>query len=146
MTHEEVREIIQKMQKDPKVLDLLKSYDQPEDELKLYGEIAEKLGYVESADEFTKLLEERKNSIIRKTDDTIENLPDADLKSVAGGKGEHNECKDTYKDKENCWHNDACDIVYHSYEGYQCHWANDCNNHALDCGNDASYYCPSGYF
>ena len=49
----------------------------------------------------------------------IQKLDDSELEKAAGGK-DHDECKDTYKNRENCVYNDACDLVYQWYPGYIC--------------------------
>ena len=49
----------------------------------------------------------------------LEKLPDGELTQIAGGKGDP-DCKDTYKNRENCWSNDGCDVVYHDYDNYIC--------------------------
>ena len=53
--------------------------------------------------------------------DEIENLSEQELAEVAGGKG-HSDCRDTFKDRENCWVNDGCDHIYEDYRGYLCHY------------------------
>lgn len=43
-----------------------------------------------------------------------------DLEAVAGGKSDHEECLDTFKNKENCWYNDGCDHIFNAYDDYIC--------------------------
>jgi len=40
----------------------------------------------------------------------------------------HPNCKDTFKNGENCWHNDGCDNIYHMYHLYLCHYSGECAN------------------
>ena len=48
-------------------------------------------------------------------------LPEELLEKVAGGVVIPEEkCKDTFKDKENCWFNDGCDYTINSYNTYKC--------------------------
>ena len=55
----------------------------------------------------------------KKTAGKIELLSDQDLEEVAGG-GDHWDCEFTYKDRENCWAEDACDAVLIDYDSYLC--------------------------
>lgn len=130
----EIAEIIEKMRKDPKVVELLKECEEQKDEFAAYAEIADKLGYDVTAEDLKSFLEETSRRIAGKTDDVITQLPDEELKVVAGGK-DHNECKDTYMDKENCWYNDGCDVIYHMYNDYICKHLPTCGSPMYDkCG------------
>ena len=40
--------------------------------------------------------------------------------SVAGGVVMPHDCKDTFKDEENCWFNDGCDKTINKYPDYRC--------------------------
>ncbi|MBR5336956.1 MAG: hypothetical protein IK152_03135 [Lachnospiraceae bacterium] len=123
MSFDKMREIIGQMQNDPKVYDLLAEYDESGDESRVYGEIAEKLGYGVTPDDFKEYYDEAEKIIRSKTDAIILTIPDEELNMVAGGKNEgHSDCKNTYYDKENCWFNDGCDNVYHMYDKYLCKW------------------------
>ncbi len=113
---------------DPKAQELLQDCakpEKPEDVLKAYVDIAGKLGISLTEEDIKNHMEEEKAAVKSRTESAvsqIEELPDDALDAVAGGKGERSDCKNTYKDKENCWFNDGCDNVYHLYDDYLCAW------------------------
>lgn len=85
--------------------------DTAEETYAAYAEIAEKLGMELSAEQIRAYLESRTTS--------TEQLDDEELEQVAGG-GDNTACKYSYKDKQNCWNKDACDLIYHKYDDYTC--------------------------
>ena len=54
----------------------------------------------------------------------IEMLEDDEVDGVTGGgnggRG-HTTCASSYRDKENCYYNDACDVVHNDFPDYICH-------------------------
>ena len=38
----------------------------------------------------------------------------------------HDNCSDSFIDKENCWHNDGCDTAYNIYDDYECKGTGNC--------------------
>ena len=54
--------------------------------------------------------------------EAVKALSAEDLDVVAGGYVDHptQPCKDTLKDKENCWWSDGCDRSHNSYVNYHC--------------------------
>lgn len=121
----DVKEFIASFAEDEKVQELLKDLEKPEsaDELgAVIGQVAEKLGYDISAEDIKAALEEAEQACKAKTDGAaaqIRELPDEALDAVAGGR-DHNDCKYSYKDKENCWFKDACDNAWPYYPDYLC--------------------------
>ena len=73
----------------------------------------------EIADGIKGMIEEQKASTAE-AEESVKELDLDVLENVAGGKAEHAECMDTYKDKENCWYEDGCDMVFYGYKDYIC--------------------------
>ena len=46
-------------------------------------------------------------------------LDDDELAQLTGGAG-NAACRDSFKQRENCWINDGCDISYNYYSNYKC--------------------------
>lgn len=93
--------------------ELLNSYEKPkteEETYKIYSEVAGKLGIELSVEEIRAYLEEK---------NATEELDDEELSKLSGG-GDHPDCKDTYQNRENCWWDDACDLVLKKYDDYEC--------------------------
>ena len=93
-----------------------------EDELKIYAAIAGQIGLDFTVEELHDVIEEMREEQANRTEVQVQGLepmPDQDLKQVAGGK-DYPECKSSFKDEENCFHNDGCDVVYHKYDIYSC--------------------------
>ncbi|MBR5338300.1 MAG: hypothetical protein IK152_09980 [Lachnospiraceae bacterium] len=140
MTNDEIRSALEKMRSDPRFAELLKEYGETEDRLKVYSEVAGKLGIDLPESElkgYVRKVEEKIKAHTEKEAGAIESIPDNELSAVAGGK-DHDNCKDTFKDRENCWFNDGCDIIINSYDGYKCH----CNGSDWPCGSYA--HCNLG--
>ena len=125
MAIEKVKEILEKLASDPKAQELFKSLEQPKSEEEKASkmiEAAKQLGYDLSVEDLAEYLKNAVAARKEKTDakaEAIQKLDDSELEKAAGGK-DHDECKDTYKNRENCVYNDACDLVYQWYPGYIC--------------------------
>jgi len=117
--------ILEELRNNPEAHALLKGKDKPEnagDEAREYAEVAGKLGYDITAEEILDYTNEAMAKLRNRTDasaGSIEELPEDELSEVAGG-GDHEECYDTYKDRENCWYSDGCDHIYQDYKHYVC--------------------------
>lgn len=149
MKNEKVRTVLDSMSSDPRAQELLAKVSEPdsmEARILVYANIAEELGYDLTRQELSDYCSIRETAVKASTEtaaEEIRKLDDDELRAVAGG-GSHPGCKDTYKDKENCWMNDACDIVVHHYKGYQCHHNWDCSNYAESpCGEKQFWECGS---
>ena len=112
------------MNKDGEIRAYLQDYTLPEGMKKedAMVEIARHFGYditkeelIESSRARCKALEEAGQA----AEKAVEELSVDQLDSVAGGKDNEN-CKDTFKDQENCWWEDGCDVNYNTYSGYNC--------------------------
>ena len=147
MDHEKARAVLDSLSTDPQAQELLAKISEPdslEARIRVYVNIAEELGYDLTEQELSDYLSVRENEVRASTEaaaEEIRKLRYDELAGVAGG-GSHSECKDTYKDKENCWFNDACDIAIHHYKGYQCHRNWSCRNYASSpCGEEQFREC-----
>lgn len=143
MATEKINEFLQKIKTDPKTKELLKSKPEPEtpeDKIKLYAELAAKLGFDLTEEDFLESYreaEKRCKEHAEKTKEMIEAVPDSELAAVSGGdkhpdncesayncnetyEHDHTNCKDTFEDYENCWVMDGCDKNYQDYNDYLC--------------------------
>lgn len=41
---------------------------------------------------------------------------------MVSGNKDHEQCRKSYKDMENCVFSDACDMALNQYAGYKCMW------------------------
>jgi len=103
--------------------------ESPEEEVREYTETARKLGYDVTEEDLRNYLAETWTALRQRTEASagrIRELPEEELGEAAGG-GDHKECYDTYKDRENCWWTDGCDMIHENYHGYQCHLHSECS-------------------
>ncbi len=151
MDIKKIRETMEKIAKDPKASDLFRSYGSIEgsSEAKIYSEVAAKLGYDLSEADLSEYLTKMEEHVRKRTEadaSAIADLPDDDMKAIAGGKNTNSKCSDTYKDRENCWFNDGCDNLINFYDEYICHrssYSDHCHETAKPCKNDM--YCHHGF-
>lgn len=128
MTKENIKEYYRKLFYDQTVREQLKdvgNLKDPEEIISAYIDLAGKMGITLTEEDVAVILEEEGKSRRRRTETAaaqIMELPDEELELVAGGNREHSTCEDTYRNEENCWVYDGCDIVNTHYEDYQCHW------------------------
>ena len=149
MEHHEVRTFLKALRINSKAREMVENLPEPkstEERIAAYAKIAGELGFdvtEEDLKEYVahkeKVLQEKAGAVAAK----IEEMTPEELGEVAGG-GDHPECKDTYKDKENCWSNDGCDIINHHYDGYQCHYNDKCSHQNFTCGD--KWYEQCGYY
>lgn len=125
MAIEKVKEILEKIINDPKAQELFNGLKQPESEeekaVKMI-EVAKQLGYDLKAEDLKEYLKDAVAARKEKTEaqaDAIQKLDDSELETAAGGGG-NPDCKYTYRDEENCWWNDACDLNHRMYASYIC--------------------------
>ena len=153
MAERDVRAFINAITKDPRAQEILKDIPQPEDqeaEIKVYADISAQLGYDITEEDLKAYLEKTSEIIVGRTEEAtadIQELPDDVLDKVAGGKKDHDNCKDTFKDRENCWINDGCDNFYNNYDNYVCHrlyYSDPCHETAKPCSKDM--YCNLSYW
>jgi len=153
MSNEIIKQFLETMNSDPKAGELLKGYEAPADqagEYRIYAEIASKLGYDITEEDLKTYLAKTAELMAGRTEESaagIKELPDEVLDQVAGGKKDHDSCKDTYQDRENCWINDGCDSINNMYSDYICHiyyWNKACHEPSEPCDKDA--YCHRSMF
>ena len=158
MKHDKVKAFLEALKTDPKAQELVRNIPEPgnpSSRILAYAKIAEDLGYDLSdadLDSYIADQEEYLQAKAKAAAKEIRELPGDELELAAGG-GNNPECTNSYKDKENCWIHDACDIVNNHYPNYQCHLNNKCNhmqgsmcgeNEYNKCGN--SYACGGYYY
>jgi len=131
-----VQTILEEIRKNPKATDFLKGKEPartPEEAGTLWASAAAELGHsitAEDIEEYIRIAEAELKQKAQAAGDEIKSLSEDELKEVAGGKS-HSDCKDTYKDRENCWINDGCDIINNHYSDYKCHY----NTKDVNCGD-----------
>ena len=126
MTKKEIADVLEEVRRSPEIVEKVKK-DSPQDISAFWAKVLIEKGYNVSSEEIASFIREAEEERRKKTAGKIEELSDQKLAEVAGGKKYHSDCRYTYKNEENCWHDDACDIVYYEYGGYIC-------NHNFSCG------------
>ena len=151
MKHHEVRTFLNALRINSKAKEMIQNMPEPktaEERIAAYAKIAEELGFDISQDDLREYVahkEQKQKETTEAAAAEIESLTPEEMEEVSGG-GDHSECKDTYKDKENCWVNDGCDIINNHYSDYQCHYNNKCNKQNFTCGKDWYDKCGSYYY
>ncbi len=117
---------IEAMLRDPRTGELLSGCAEPESleaACAIYADAARKLGLELDAADFEAYFRREEQACIARTEEaasTIRELPDDELAMVSSGKKDHENCRDTYRDRENCWLNDGCDVLHQKYDTYSC--------------------------
>ena len=130
MTKKELAEALEELRNQPEIGKKMKQ-ETPEDVPAFWAEVLTEKGYNVSSGEISSFIREAEEERRQKTADKIAELPDQELEAVAGGgeviggKG-HQDCQDTYRDRENCWYEDGCDNVFQQYDDYDCLRQNRC--------------------
>ena len=125
MEKNEIAKVLDEIRSNPDVMKELreqKTAETPEEIAAVWAKAAAGLGHSVSAEEISAYILEAEGEMKRKAQaakDGIENLSEQELAEVAGGKG-HSDCRDTFKDRENCWYSDGCDHIYQDYKHYVC--------------------------
>ena len=122
MTKKELAEALEEVRKQPEIGEKVNE-ESPRDVPAFWAKVLTEKGYNVTPEEIASFIKEAEEERRKKTAGKIEELSDQELEAVAGGK-DHAECYYTFKDRENCWHEDGCDAVYIQYDGYLCHLAN----------------------
>ena len=151
MKHEKVQAFLEALKDDPKVQEMVREIPEPEtpsERIHAYAKIAKNLGYDLSDEDLRAFIADQEQILQAKAQSTaqgLEELPEEELSEVAGG-GDHPDCKDTYKDKENCWVTDGCDIINNHYSDYQCHYNSKCDKmQGSVCGENEYNKCGYSY-
>ena len=124
MNQERVKVFLEALKTDPKAESLLQARPEPKtdaDRFRAYAEIAKELGYDVSEAELEAYLTEMEKTLqehAKSAEALVTELSGDEMDKVAGGA--HTECKTTFLDRENCWHNDGCDNIYNGYKKYLC--------------------------
>jgi len=151
MEHHEVKAFLNSLRINSKAKEMISSMPEPKDtegRIAAYAKIAKELGFEVTEDDLREFAAAKEKKLQEKSDAAaaeIEELSPEELGEVAGG-GDHSDCKDTYKDKENCWVNDGCDIINNHYSDYQCHYNNKCSKQNFTCGKEWYEKCGSYYY
>lgn len=78
-----------------------------------FSSVAADLGFAFTEEELLEASAEHRSEKLAELDAVA--MDDQELEQVAGG-GDRYECKDTYRQGENCFNNDECDRIYHFYK------------------------------
>ena len=122
---EKFRQFLEEIRNNPAAEEMLKGKGTPQDaaeEIRTYTEIANRLGYSFTEDEMKNCAEQEAAAQRGKREadiQAIQELPESELSEVAGG---GDTCKNTYRNRENCWKNDGCDNIVNMYDHYICSW------------------------
>jgi hypothetical protein len=141
------KEFFEKLGTDNKAKELFKGKAEPktgEELVEAYLDAAKQLGYDLTSEDIVAYIKEKQEKVQSGTDSAakaVQALPDDALDSVAGG-GDHTECNDTFRDKENCWATDGCDYVFTHYDEYVCNR----NYNGYKCGSRDALICTSASF
>ena len=112
---ENVKRFFEELETNDKAMELLKaaSVDGKEPGSAALADIARQTGYDVTDEDVQACLEQLQQTTAAASDAVAEKLgelsPD-EMELAAGGK-DHETCKDTYRDGENCWYNDSCNKV-----------------------------------
>ena len=121
MTKKEIADALEEVRYQSEIVEKMKQ-ENPEDVPAFWAEVLAEKGCNVSSDEIASFIREAEEERRKKTQENagkIDEVPDEMLGEVAGG-GDHPNCFYTYKDRENCWQFDACDMVNMIYAGYIC--------------------------
>ncbi len=118
---------LEMLKSDPEIMEKIRSMGpvkSEEEKIKVLSGIAREKGVELTAEDLKEYLAGKKTEQNDRTEAGIaqlEDMPDEELAAAAGGAPkEHDNCVDTYRDKENCWLTDGCDAVFERYDGYEC--------------------------
>ena len=125
MATEQVKQFLQAVATDPRAGRILESMAAPENEaaeFRAYLDLAEKLGYAVGEEDLRRAIGELNEETAARTEETAGRIRElsADELSEAAGGGDHGNCSDTFRDEENCWYNDGCDVIFRWYNNYNC--------------------------
>ena len=116
MTKKELAEALEEVRQLPEIGE---NQERPQDVSAFWAKVLTEKGYTVSSEEVASFIQEAEEERRKKTAGKIEEVSDEMLAEVAGG-GDHWDCEFTYKDRENCWAEDACDAVLIDYDSYLC--------------------------
>lgn len=101
----------------------------PDEVIKYYAELAPTMDFDVTEEDLRECFINEPSKLQQRTDATIAKVQELDineLDEVAGGYADSPECADTYRDHENCWYNDGCNVIFNRYRWYKCGgWFND---------------------
>ena len=125
MNRESIAELLEKLRTDPETVRQIRArvFPAARNELaQAYADAARAAGAEVTKEEILSFISETESQVGARSDAataSVRELPEEELSRVAGG-GDHPECYDTFKDKENCWIKDGCDHIYQDYKKYVC--------------------------
>ena len=140
MSKEQANRFLDDYKADRSVMEKVESIFDSNPDMKdadLWAQAAKECGYEFTPEELDEAFHEREQVIPGFTEEEVDT---EELAAVSGGADydecngdfqgvfdKHDECKDTFISKENCWHNDGCDKAYHIYSKYQCKYSGECD-------------------
>ncbi len=157
MAIEKIKELLKAVKTDPEAQAKLQGLTKPADEdgiIRYYAEAAKKLSFDVTEADLRAFLAEATADRTGKTEDAaakVQALQDDELAQAAGGgrsggsvhcDNNYSSCVDTYRQRENCWFNDGCDLDHNHYSDYLCE--HNYNGHI--CGDAESQDCSQVFF
>lgn len=147
MSKESIGKFLEELRHSPQVRQKLEGGDRPlkeEEKTAAFLELAKELGHDLTLEDLREYIQEAAEKCAQRTEaqaEAIQKLDDSELEKAAGG-ADHATCKDSFKDKENCWRNDACDLNLETYPDYLCNH----NRNGKMCLEEAMLDCQEFLF
>ena len=132
MEKNKAEQFLTDLSKNAEIRKYMENYTIPEgtEKAEALADVAARFGYEITKEDLMKAIEKQASELDdsrQAAEKEVVELSTDDLDTVAGGallsKGgepEHIDCKETFKDKENCWYNDGCDYAFNMYDDYHC--------------------------
>ena len=97
------------------LFDCAKKPETEDERIEAYVDIASQLGIEITKEEVLAYFDEKLNN------STSSEIDDDEMAHFSGGRDSR--CINSYKDRENCWWNDGCDLYMNQYATYSCSWS-----------------------
>ena len=119
------REFLKAINENAEIREYMKAHALPEGAAKedALADVAAHFGFEftkEDLLEASRCIKDELKAAASEAEAAIKEIPLDQLDMVAGGK-DHSNCKDTFKNFENCWWEDGCDVALNNYVTYLCH-------------------------
>ena len=148
MAQEKIIELLEELRIDPKAqeaLEKIKESKYAEEVTAILAALAKERGFEISEQDFAEAIRaavEQRKAQTEEAAARVERLTDDDVAKAAGGKKDHSQCLDSFRNAENCWYTDGCDHNYQDYDNYICrnnYNGNTCGFFGQSC--DAVFWC-----